>query len=360
MFFKNQMNKNLIFAAALTGTLTLSAGLAPAAHAAEEPQKSASPTITLGETTKASADQADRMGPAGSTAVQEAGTSQAVGANQAIGASQAAGANQANGANQAAGANSNTETGSSSTLPPQRRLIPDATSNNYAGKKAEPIFRVRTDKPWVALSFDAGSDRGQAEAIMDILEKYDLKSTFFLTAAWMRQNPEDAKSIVARGHEIGNHSVSHPSFPKLSPESMAAQIQETHQVAKDLTGVDMCLFRFPYGDYNNTSVDVVKNCGYYGIQWSVDSIDWRNEGRDIIINRVLNHKNLGNGSIVLMHMAAVYTPSALEEIIQGIQAKGYEIVPVSQLIYENNYHMDAAGSQISDVPPEAAQTPPAS
>ena len=234
----------------------------------------------------------------------------------------------------------------------QRLLVPDATSNNYAGKTAEPIFRVRTDKPWVALSFDAGSGRGQSEAIMDILEKYHLKTTFFLTADWMRQNPEDAKSIVARGHEIGNHSINHPSFPKLSAEKMAAQIQETHQMAKDLTGVDMCLFRFPYGDYNNTAVDTVKNCGYYGIQWSVDSIDWRNEGREIIINRVLNHKNLGNGSIVLMHMAATYTPSALEDIIQGIQAKGYEIVPVSQLIYENNYHMDAAGNQISDAAAE--------
>lgn len=234
--------------------------------------------------------------------------------------------------------------------PLQRRLVPDETSVNYAGNTATPIFRVRTDKPWVALSFDAGADRGQAEAIMDILEKYDLTSTFFLTADWMRQNPQDTKDIVARGHEIGNHSINHPSFPKISVEQMTAQLQETHQVAKDLTGVDMCLFRFPYGDYNNAAMDTVKNCGYYGIQWSVDSIDWRNEGRDIIISRVLDHKNLGSGSIVLMHMAAAYTPSALEDIILGIQAKGYRIVPVSQLIYENQYHMDYPGNQISDIP----------
>lgn len=240
------------------------------------------------------------------------------------------------------------------TTPPQtdvsaqRHLIPDATSDNYAGSKAEPIFRVRTDKPQVALSFDAGSGRGASAAIMDIMEKYNLKTTFFLTGDWMQQNPEDTKAIVARGHEIGNHSINHPSFPKLSKAQMLTQLQQTHQIAKDLTGVDMCLFRFPYGDYNNTSMDAVKECGYYGIQWSVDSIDWKNEGREIMINRILNHKNLGSGSIVLMHMAATYTPSALEEIIQGIQAKGYEIVPVSQLIYENNYHMDAAGNQITN------------
>lgn len=234
------------------------------------------------------------------------------------------------------------------SMPAQRHLTPDETSNHYAGTHAEPIFRVKTDKPWVALSFDAGADRGQAGAIMDVLEKYDLRSTFFLTADWMKQNPEDAKSIAARGHEIGNHSVNHPSFPKISRAQMDAQLQQTHQVAKELTGVDMCLFRFPYGDYSNEAVDAVKANGYYGIQWSVDSIDWRNEGRDIMVNRVLNHRNLGNGSIVLMHIAAAYTPSALEEIIQGIQAKGYQIVPVSWLIYENHYHMDYAGNQISD------------
>lgn len=234
------------------------------------------------------------------------------------------------------------------TVPSQRRLIPDETSNNYAGKKAEPIFRVKTDKPQVALSFDAGSDRGSAAAIMDILEKYNIKSTFFLTSDWMSAYPEDAKSIVARGHEVGNHSINHPSFPKLSAAQMSTQLMQTHNQAKELLGVDMCLFRFPYGDYNNTALDTVKANGYYAIQWSVDSIDWRNEGREIIIKRVLNHKNLGNGSVILMHMAAKYTPSALEEIIQGIQAKGYEIVPVSQLIYETHYHMDTAGNQIPD------------
>lgn len=233
-------------------------------------------------------------------------------------------------------------------VPSQRRLIPDETSNNYAGKKAEPIFRVKTDKPQVALSFDAGSDRGSAAAIMDILEKYNIKSTFFLTGDWMSAYPEDAKSIVARGHEVGNHSINHPSFPKLSAAQMSAQLMQTHNQARELLGVDMCLFRFPYGDYNNTALDTVKANGYYAIQWSVDSIDWRNEGREIIIKRVLNHKNLGNGSVILMHMAAKYTPSALEEIIQGIQAKGYEIVPVSQLIYETHYHMDTAGNQIPD------------
>ena len=231
----------------------------------------------------------------------------------------------------------------------QLRLVPDATSNNYAGSKAEPIFGVQTDKPQVALSFDAGSDRGNGAAIMDILEKYNIRSTFFLTANWINSYPEEAAAIISRGHEVGNHSVSHPSFPKLSTVQMNTQIQQTHQLVKDKFGIDMCLFRYPYGDYNNNTMDVLKSNGYYAIQWTVDSIDWRNEGREIMINRVLNHKKLGNGTIVLMHLAATYTPSALEEIIVGLQAKGYEIVPVSHLIYEKNYHMNSAGIQIPEV-----------
>lgn len=228
----------------------------------------------------------------------------------------------------------------------QKRLVPDETSINYAGSHAEPIFGVQTEKPLVALSFDAGSTRGNASAIMDILEKHNLKSTFFITGDWLNAYPDEAASIVSRGHELGNHSVKHPSFKEISADRMQSEVGQTHQMVKDMFGIDMCLFRFPYGDYNNTAIDVLKNNGYYCIQWTVDSIDWKNEGREIIINRVLNHKNLGNGSIVLMHLAADYTPSALEEIIAGIQAKGYSIVPVSGLIYEKDYHMNYAGIQI--------------
>lgn len=84
------------------------------------------------------------------------------------------------------------------------------------------------------------------------------------------------------------------------------------------------------------------------IQWSVDSLDWKDYGADSIVDTVLNHKALGDGAIILMHNGAKYTKDALERVITGLQDKGYEIVPISQLIYSENYHMDNTGRQFKD------------
>lgn len=91
-----------------------------------------------------------------------------------------------------------------------------------------------------------------------------------------------------------------------------------------------------------------KNCGYYTIQWNVDSLDWKNYGVDSIVNTVLNHKDLKNGSIILMHNGAKYTAQALPKVIEGLKEKGYEIVPISKLIYKDNFHIEHDGSQVSD------------
>lgn len=228
----------------------------------------------------------------------------------------------------------------------QPRLIPDNTSNNYAGSKAEPIFKVKTDQPYVALTFDSDWENQYTNQILEILDRYGLTCTFFLTARWMETYPEDVKNIYDHGHEIGNHSTDHPEFTSLTPAQMDQQIQYPHQLIKERFGIEMCLFRAPFGDYNNQVIDAVKRNGYYSIQWTIDSLDWKNLGKQDIIDRILNSGKLDHGAIILMHNGAQYTPSALEEVIQGILAKGYQIVPVSSIIYENNYHMDYTGLQI--------------
>ena len=134
----------------------------------------------------------------------------------------------------------------------------------------------------------------------------------------------------------------------LSTAEMKEEIMTTHEKVKELTGYEMTLFRPPYGDYNDAVVNAVKECGYYCIQWDVDSLDWKNYGVDPLIQTVCNHKNLKNGSIVLMHNGGKYTADALESVIKGLQSQGYELVPISQLIIKENYHMDHTGRQISD------------
>ena len=131
-----------------------------------------------------------------------------------------------------------------------------------------------------------------------------------------------------------------------------------HEKVKQLTGVEMRVFRPPYGDYNDTLIETVNNCGYYPIQWDVNSLDWKDYGVESILNTVLNHKHLGNGSIILCHNGAKYTAQALEQLIDGLQGKGFKLVKMSDLIYQDNYEINVEGRQhlISETQPsEAAQ-----
>ena len=121
---------------------------------------------------------------------------------------------------------------------------------------------------------------------------------------------------------------------------------KVHERVKELTGVEMQLFRPPYGDYDDEVVRTAQECGYYPIQWSVDSLDWKDYGVQSIIDTVLNHKDLKNGAIILCHNGAKYTAQALEQLLTGLEEQGYQIVPVSELIYKENYHMDVTGRQI--------------
>lgn len=121
-----------------------------------------------------------------------------------------------------------------------------------------------------------------------------------------------------------------------------------HDKVKALTGYEMFLFRPPYGDYDSAVVTTAKKCGYYTIQWDVDSLDWKDYGVDSIIKTVTEHKHLGNGSIILCHNGAKYTAEALDTMITTLKDKGYTFVPLSELIIKDNYHMDHEGRQISD------------
>lgn len=211
--------------------------------------------------------------------------------------------------------------------------------------KKLPVYCVDTDEKKVALSFDAAWGNEDTANLLEILKKHNIRVTFFMTGEWVRKYPDDVKAIAAAGHDLGNHSENHKQMSRLSADQCRTELQKAHDRVKELTGFDMTLFRPPYGDYNNTLVQTVNDMGYHCIQWDVDSLDWKDYGADAIVNKVLNHKHLGNGSIILMHNGAKYTPEALEAVILGLQEKGYTIVPISELIYKENYEMDHEGRQ---------------
>lgn len=140
-------------------------------------------------------------------------------------------------------------------------------------KKELPIYSVQTDKKQVALSFDAAWGNEDTSEILSILRKHDVKVTFFMTGGWVNQFPNDVKAILADGHDLGNHSESHPNMSKLSHEQMLTELSTVHNKVKELTGVEMDLFRPPYGDYNDAVIKAVAEAGYYCIQWDVDTLE---------------------------------------------------------------------------------------
>lgn len=222
-----------------------------------------------------------------------------------------------------------------------------SVSSTVNGRKL-PIYCVQTDKKQVAISFDCAWGNEDTGRILEILKEKNVRATFFMTGGWVESYPDDVKAICAAGHDLGNHSENHKNMSQLSDEECEEELMLVHQKVKDLTDCDMCLFRPPYGDYDNEVIQKAEDCGYYCIQWDVDSLDWKDYGADSVFHTVCEHKHLGNGSIILMHNGAKYTADALGQLIDNLREQGYELVPISELIYRENYHMDTEGRQIPE------------
>jgi len=226
-------------------------------------------------------------------------------------------------------------------------IVPNSIQTNTTpSNKKLPIYCVDTDKKQIAISFDAAWGNEDTRQILDILKKNDVKATFFMTGGWIEKYPEDVKAIFSEGHDLGNHSMNHKQMSTISYDECISELQQPHDMVKELTGYDMCLFRPPYGDYNDSLLDAAKAINYYTIQWDVDSLDWKDYGVESILDTVCNHKHLGNGSIILMHNGAAYTAQALDSLITNLKEQGYEFVKIKELIYKDNYYMNHEGRQM--------------
>jgi len=206
-----------------------------------------------------------------------------------------------------------------------------------------PIYCVDTPEKKVAISFDAAWGADYTESLLKILKNYDVKTTFFLVGFWVDKYPEMVKRIDEEGHEIGNHSSRHPHMSKLSKEQIIEELAKTSEKIEAITHKKVTLFRPPFGDYNNRLIETSRAMGIQVIQWDVDSLDYKDYGADAIVKRVLS--KVKNGSIVLFHNNATYTADALPIILENLQKEGYKIVPVSELIYKENYYIDHTGMQ---------------
>lgn len=209
-----------------------------------------------------------------------------------------------------------------------------------------PIYCVDTKEKVISMTFDVAWGNEDMEEILRILKKEKVKATFFFSGEWISKYSEDVKKIYKEGHDVGNHGDHHKYMTKLSKEEQRAEIRGAGDKAKSVLNMSIDLFRPPYGDYNEEVIKTAEEMGYYSVQWSIDSLDWMDLGTENIIHKVCEHKALEPGAIILMHTGTKYTKEALGPIIRNLKKKGYRFVPVSKMIYRNNYRMDPAGKQI--------------
>ncbi len=212
------------------------------------------------------------------------------------------------------------------------------------GERKLPIYCVETDKKQIAISFDAAWGNDDTEQLIEILAEYEVPATFFVVGSWVDKYPESVKQLSDAGHQVQNHSNTHPYMTQLSTEQMKNELESCNQKIEAITGKCPTLFRPPYGDYDNAVVDATAEMNMFPIQWDVDSLDWKdNATPDSICQRVTS--KVKNGSIVLFHNDADHTPAALPNILKCLKDEGYEFVFISDLIYKDNYEIIHDGTQ---------------
>mgnify|MGYP002538332633 FL=1 len=195
-----------------------------------------------------------------------------------------------------------------------------------------PVYNVDTEEKVLSISFDAAWGNANTEGILNILDQYGVKTNFFLVGFWAEKYPELVAELQARGHEVGNHSATHPHMSKLSDSQIREELKRCSDLVQSITGKPTTLFRPPYGEYNDEVVRISREEGYECIQWNVDSLDWKNISAEDMVRRCT--KNVNPGDIVLFHNDSKYILQALPQILEYYQRAGYRVIPISQLLLE--------------------------
>ena len=165
--------------------------------------------------------------------------------------------------------------------------------------------------------------------MLDILDLYKVKTTFFVGGSWAVKNIDLVKEIYTKGHEIGNHGFYHKDQDKLDFGGNVQEIKMCHEVVSKNLGIEMTLFAPPSGAYNLTTVDAAESLSYKTIMWTHDTIDWRDKDEDLIYNRAI--KNLSNGDLILMHPTKK-TVEAFANIISTAINNGFNPTTVSNCL----------------------------
>jgi peptidoglycan/xylan/chitin deacetylase (PgdA/CDA1 family) len=225
---------------------------------------------------------------------------------------------------------------------PSPTPAPSPEASTGASKPAT-WFSVKVDGPYIAMTFDDGPSPETTPRLLDILKQRNIKATFFMIGQNAERNPAIVKRILAEGHEIGNHSWTHPQLSKLSDDRVTEEINKTQNAIKDASGYTPVLMRPPYGAITARQKDwIEKQFGLSVIIWSVDPFDWKRPGASVIEERIL--AGARPGAIVLSHDIHKQTVDAMPATLDALAAKGFKFVTVSQLIAMNKPKSSATPS----------------
>lgn len=212
-----------------------------------------------------------------------------------------------------------------------------------ASSKQLPVYSVDTKEKKVALTMNCAWNADDIDSILDTLSKNKIHITFFMVGDWVNKYPEYVKKIADNGHEIANHSNTHPHVNQLNIDKNMEQIKLCSEKIEKITGNKTTLYRGPYGEYNDTVINAANELKHTTIQWNLDTLDYTGLTGEEMWKRL--DSKLSNGSIILSHNGTKHTADSLELLLHNIKEKGYEIVTVSELIYKDNYVIDANGMQ---------------
>ncbi len=208
------------------------------------------------------------------------------------------------------------------------------TPTSATGAKPATYAQIRVDQPYIAMTFDDGPSSETTPRLLEILKQRNIKVTFFLIGENVASNPDIVRRILADGHEIGNHSWTHPQLSRLSDDRVTAEINKTQDAIKDASGFTPTLLRPPYGAITTRQREWIESqFGLNIILWSVDPFDWKRPGASVITQRILSQ--VRPGAIVLSHDIHKQTVDAMPATLDALIAKGYKFVTVTQLIAMN-------------------------
>ncbi len=207
-----------------------------------------------------------------------------------------------------------------------------------SAQRLVPIYKVDTEEKKIAITIDGVWGAEYTPGILELLAEHNITITFFFGGYWLEKYPDMVRRIADGNHEIGNHSFTHPHCSQLSREKFREELRKTSDLVFALTGTRPLFFRPPFGDYSNMVIEVSEEEGMQVIQWSIDSLDWKNPGVDFIVRRIMGH--VGPGDIILMHNNGEHTLEALTILIPKLLEANYKIVPLSKLVYRDNYYIE--------------------